>query len=53
MTGDMARVTLRQLMTMSAGFQYDDSTPSPFADAIRHDGDAILHPETRAGEPSG
>jgi CubicO group peptidase (beta-lactamase class C family) len=53
MTGDMTRVTLRQLMTMSAGFQYDDSTPSPFADAIRHDGDAILHPETRAGEPSG
>ena len=41
MTGDMARVTLRQLMTMSAGFQEDDSTPSPFADAIRQDGDAV------------
>jgi CubicO group peptidase (beta-lactamase class C family) len=41
MTGDMARVTLRQLMTMSAGFQDDDTTPSPFGDAIRQDGDAV------------
>jgi CubicO group peptidase (beta-lactamase class C family) len=41
MTGDMARVTLRQLMTMSAGFQYDDSPSSPFGDAIRQDGDAV------------
>jgi CubicO group peptidase (beta-lactamase class C family) len=41
MAGDMARVTLRQLMTMSAGFQEDDATPSPFADAIRQDGDAV------------
>ena len=40
-TGDMARVTLRQLMTMSAGFQDDDSTPSLFGDAIRQDGDAV------------
>jgi len=41
MTGDMARVTLRQLMTMSAGFPEDDFTPSVFADAIRQDGDAV------------
>lgn len=41
MTGDMARVTLRQLMTMSAGFQDDDSTPSLFGDVIRQDGDAV------------
>ena len=41
MTGDTARVTLRQLMTMSAGFPEDDSTPSVFADAIRQDGDAV------------
>ncbi len=40
-TGDLARVTLRQLMTMSAGFPEDDSTPSVFADAIRQDGDAV------------
>jgi CubicO group peptidase (beta-lactamase class C family) len=37
----MARVTLRQLMTMSAGFQEDDSTPSLFGDVIRQDGDAV------------
>jgi CubicO group peptidase (beta-lactamase class C family) len=41
MTGDMARVTLRQLLTMSAGFPEDDSTPSPFADAIRQNGDTV------------
>jgi CubicO group peptidase (beta-lactamase class C family) len=41
MTGDLARVTLRQLMTMSAGFPEDDSTPSVFADAIRQDGDTV------------
>ena len=41
MTGDLARVTLRQLMTMSAGFPEDDFTPSVFADAIRQDGDAV------------
>jgi CubicO group peptidase (beta-lactamase class C family) len=40
-TGDLARVTLRQLMTMSAGFPEDDSTPSVFADAIGQDGDAV------------
>jgi CubicO group peptidase (beta-lactamase class C family) len=40
-TGDLARVTLRQLMTMSAGFPEDDSTPSVFADAIRQDGDTV------------
>jgi CubicO group peptidase (beta-lactamase class C family) len=38
--GDLARVTLRQLMTMSAGFEDDEVTPSPFADAIRQD-DAV------------
>jgi CubicO group peptidase (beta-lactamase class C family) len=41
MTGDLARVTLRQLMTMSAGFPDDDSTPSLFGDVIRQDGDAV------------
>ena len=41
MTGDVARVTLRQLMTMSAGFQEDESTPSLIGDAIRQDGDAV------------
>jgi CubicO group peptidase (beta-lactamase class C family) len=41
MTGDMARVTLRQLMTMPAGFQDDDSTPSLFGDAMMQDGDAV------------
>jgi CubicO group peptidase (beta-lactamase class C family) len=30
-TGDMARVTLRQLMTMSAGFEDEESNPSLFA----------------------
>jgi CubicO group peptidase (beta-lactamase class C family) len=40
-TGDMAQVTLRQLMTMSAGFPEDDSTPSVFADAIQQDGDTV------------
>lgn len=40
-TGDLARVTLRQLMTMSAGFPEDDSTPSVFADAIRQHGDTV------------
>jgi CubicO group peptidase (beta-lactamase class C family) len=41
MAGDMARVTLRQLMTMSAGFPEDDFTPSVMGDAIRQDGDAV------------
>ena len=41
MSGDMARVTLRQLLTMSAGFENDDATPSPFADAIQQNGDAV------------
>jgi CubicO group peptidase (beta-lactamase class C family) len=41
MTDDMARVTLRQLMTMSAGFPEDESTPSLIGDAIRQDGDAV------------
>jgi CubicO group peptidase (beta-lactamase class C family) len=41
MTNDMARVTLRQLMTMSAGFPEDDSTPSLFGEVIRHDADAV------------
>jgi CubicO group peptidase (beta-lactamase class C family) len=41
MAGDMARVTLRQLLTMSAGFENDDATPSPFADAIRQDDGAV------------
>ena len=41
MTGDMARVTLRQLMTMSAGFPEDDSIPPLFGEAIRQDGDAV------------
>ena len=41
MAGDMARVTLRQLLTMSAGFENDDPTPSPFADAIRQDDGAV------------
>jgi CubicO group peptidase (beta-lactamase class C family) len=40
-TGDLARVTLRQLMTMSGGFPEDDFTPSVFADAIRQDGGAV------------
>jgi CubicO group peptidase (beta-lactamase class C family) len=40
-TGDLARVTLRQLMTMSAGFPEDEFTPSVFADAILQDGDAV------------
>jgi CubicO group peptidase (beta-lactamase class C family) len=40
-TGDLARVTLRQLMTMSAGFPEDDFTPSVFVDAISQDGDAV------------
>jgi CubicO group peptidase (beta-lactamase class C family) len=40
-TGDMARVTLRQLMTMSAGFADEESNPSLFGDAIRHNGDAV------------
>ncbi len=39
MTGDMAQITLRQLMTMSAGFPEDDFTPSAFEEAIRQDGD--------------
>jgi hypothetical protein len=41
MAGDMARVTLRQLLTMSAGFENDDATASPFADAIRQDDGAV------------
>ena len=41
MTDDIARVTLRQLMTMSAGFPEDESTPSLMGDAIRQDGDAV------------
>jgi hypothetical protein len=41
MTDDMARVTLRQLMTMSAGFPEDESTPSLIGDAIRQDDDAV------------
>jgi CubicO group peptidase (beta-lactamase class C family) len=40
-TGDMARVRLRQLMTMSAGFEDEESNPSLFGDAIRHNGDAV------------
>ena len=40
-TGDMARVTLRQLMTMSAGFQDEEFNPSLFGEAIRHNGDAV------------
>ena len=42
-TGDMARVTLRQLMTMSAGFEDEESNPSLFGDAIRHNGDAVTY----------
>ena len=41
MTDELARVTLRQLMTMSAGFPEDDSNPSLIDDAIRQDGDAV------------
>lgn len=41
LSGDLARVTLRQLMTMSAGFPEDDSSPSLFDDAIRQDGDTV------------
>ena len=41
MTDELARVTLRQLMTMSAGFPEDDSTPSLFGEVIRHDADAV------------
>ena len=41
MTDDVARVTLRQLMTMSAGFPDDESIPSLIGDAIRQDGDAV------------
>jgi CubicO group peptidase (beta-lactamase class C family) len=34
-------VTLRHLMTMSAGFRDDEITPSLFGDVIRHDGVAV------------
>lgn len=40
-TGDLARVTLRQLLTMSAGFEDEDLNPSLFGDVIRHNGDAV------------
>jgi CubicO group peptidase (beta-lactamase class C family) len=41
MTSDMARVTLRQLITMSAGFPDDEPPSVLFRDAIRQDGDAV------------
>lgn len=41
MSGDMARVTLRQLMTMSAGFPDDELDPSLFRDVIQQNGDAV------------
>ena len=41
MSGEMASVTLRQLLTMSAGLPDDDTDSSSFAQAIRQDRGAV------------
>jgi CubicO group peptidase (beta-lactamase class C family) len=41
MSGDMARVTLQQLTTMSAGFPDDEPPSDLFRDVIQQDGDAV------------
>jgi CubicO group peptidase (beta-lactamase class C family) len=41
MKGEIAGITLRQLMTMSAGFQDELGTPSLIGDVFRQDGDAV------------
>jgi CubicO group peptidase (beta-lactamase class C family) len=41
MKGEVARITLRQLMTMSAGLQDELGTPSLIGDVFRQDGDAV------------
>jgi hypothetical protein len=41
MRGEVAGITRRQLMTMSAGFQDEMGTPSLIGDGFRQDGDAV------------